>query len=47
VRPARQPCTPARKRLSQALGDKAWRESGLGAPGDVDQLKAQITVLEQ
>jgi chromosome segregation ATPase len=35
------------KRLSQALGDQAWRESGLGAPSDVDVLNQKITHLEQ
>lgn len=35
------------KRLSLALGQQAWRESGLGAPDDIDQLKQQITTLEQ
>ncbi len=35
------------KRLSQALGEQAWRESGLGAPADIDALGQQITHLEQ
>jgi hypothetical protein len=35
------------KRLSDALGEHAWRESGLGAPTDVDALHQQITHLEQ
>ncbi|MFF2148623.1 DUF6262 family protein [Kitasatospora sp. NPDC058190] len=35
------------KRLSQALGERAWRESGLGAPADMDELQRQITRLEQ
>lgn len=35
------------KRLSEALGDQVWRESGLGAPDDIDQLKQQIIALEQ
>ena len=35
------------KRLSQALGEQAWRESGLGTPTDVDQLKQHILPLEQ
>lgn len=26
---------------------QAWHESGLGAPDDIDQLKKQITMLEQ
>ncbi|KAA1243900.1 hypothetical protein F0Q45_25315 [Mycobacterium simiae] len=34
-------------RLSAALGEQAWRESGIGAPDDVDQLHQQITALEQ
>ena len=35
------------KRLSEALGEHAWRESGLGTPTDVDALNQQITHLEQ
>ena len=35
------------KRLSEALGDQAWRESGLGAPAGTDALSRQITHLEQ
>jgi Family of unknown function (DUF6262) len=35
------------KRLSDALGEHAWRESGLGTPADVDALKQQITHLQQ
>ena len=35
------------KRLSQALGDQAWHESGLGAPADIDALNHKITHLEQ
>ena len=35
------------KRLSEALGEQTWRESGLGAPIDVDQLQQQIITLEQ
>jgi hypothetical protein len=34
-------------RLSELLGEQAWRESGLGAPEDIDQLKQQIVSLEQ
>jgi septal ring factor EnvC (AmiA/AmiB activator) len=34
-------------RLSELLGEHAWRESGLGAPADIDQLQRQITELEQ
>jgi len=32
-------------RLSDALGEQAWRESGLGHPDDIHQLKQQITQL--
>ena len=35
------------KRLSQALGEEAWRESGLGAPADIDALNQKINHLEQ
>lgn len=35
------------KRLSAILGEHAWRESGLGAPADLDTLNQQITHLEQ
>jgi outer membrane protein TolC len=35
------------KRLSEALGEQVWRESGLGAPDDVEQLKFRINTLEQ
>jgi len=35
------------KRLSEALGERAWRESGLGAPTDIDALNQKITHLEQ
>ena len=35
------------KRLSEALGEQAWRESGLGIPADIDALSQQITHLEQ
>ena len=34
-------------KLSQMLGQQAWRESGLGAPEDIDKLKRRITELEQ
>jgi hypothetical protein len=34
------------KRLSEALGEQAWRESGLGAPADIDALTRKITHLE-
>jgi hypothetical protein len=35
------------KRLSETLGEQAWRESGLGTPADIDALHQQITHLEQ
>jgi hypothetical protein len=35
------------QRLSDALGEQAWRESGLGAPADIDALRQKITHLEQ
>jgi septal ring factor EnvC (AmiA/AmiB activator) len=35
------------KKLSELLGEHAWRESGLGAPADLDQLQRRITDLEQ
>jgi hypothetical protein len=34
-------------RLSDALGEQAWRQSGLGAPADIDALTSKITTLEQ
>jgi hypothetical protein len=34
-------------RLSEALGEQAWRESGLGTPADIDALSQKITHLEQ
>ncbi|MDQ0913645.1 hypothetical protein QFZ22_009717 [Streptomyces canus] len=47
----RNTCLAARvrqleKRLSEQLGDQAWRESGLGASPDVGQLQRRV-VLEQ
>jgi chromosome segregation ATPase len=35
------------KRLSDALGEHTWRESGLGAPTDIDALQQRISQLEQ
>ncbi len=35
------------KRLSETLGEQAWRESGLGTPADTDALNQKITHLEQ
>lgn len=35
------------KRLSEALGEQAWRQSGLGAPADTGALSQKITHLEQ
>jgi chromosome segregation ATPase len=34
-------------RLSEALGEQAWRESGLGTPADIDTFSQKITHLEQ
>ncbi|MGP3945496.1 hypothetical protein [Streptomyces sp. 6N106] len=35
------------KRLSELMGERAWRESGLGTPADVEELRCTITRLEQ
>ena len=35
------------ERLSQALGEQAWRQSGLGAPADISALNDKITQLER
>jgi len=35
------------KRLSETLGEQAWRESGLAAPADIDALNQKITLLDQ
>jgi hypothetical protein len=35
------------RRLSDALDERAWHASGLGAPADIDALHQQITRLEQ
>jgi hypothetical protein len=35
------------RKLSEVLGEQAWRESGLGAPTDIDQLQRRVTDLEQ
>jgi hypothetical protein len=34
-------------RLSDALGEQVWRESGLGQPDDIGQLKQQVTRLAE
>lgn len=34
-------------RLSELLGEQAWRESGLGAPEDIELLRQRIVFLEQ
>jgi hypothetical protein len=34
-------------RLSTALGEQVWRDSGLGAPSDIDALHQRIAQLEQ
>ena len=35
------------QRLSDELGQQTWRESGLGAPADIDALNQKITHYEQ
>jgi hypothetical protein len=35
------------RRLSGALGEQAWQESGLGTPADIDALRQQATQHEQ
>ena len=35
------------KRLSETLGEQAWRESGLGTPADIDALNQKISQLGQ
>ena len=35
------------KRLSELLGEQAWRATGLGAPTDIDHLQQHIVTLEQ
>jgi hypothetical protein len=39
--------TQLRRRLSEVLGEQAWRESGLGGPDDIQTLQRRITDLEQ
>lgn len=39
--------TQLRQRLSEHLGDQAWRESGLGPPDDIDRIHRRVTELEQ
>ena len=35
------------KRLSELLGERSWRASGLGAPTDIEHLQHRIVTLEQ
>jgi hypothetical protein len=35
------------RRLSELMGEEAWRESGLGAPADVEELQRQVVSREQ
>lgn len=35
------------KRLSETLGEQAWRESGLGTPADIDALNQKISQMGQ
>ena len=37
----------SRNGCPQALGEQTWRESGLGAPADIDALHQRINQLEQ
>jgi len=46
ARQAARVCQLERK-LSELLGQQAWREFGLGAPADIDALNQKITHLEQ
>jgi hypothetical protein len=39
--------TQLERKLSELLGEHAWRESGLGAPDDIEQLKTRVVLLEQ
>jgi dynactin complex subunit len=41
-----QQVTQLENALSEALGGQAWRESGLGAPTDTDQLQQRVQHLE-
>ncbi len=34
------------QRLSEMMGEQTWRDSGLGAPDDIDRLHQRITTLE-
>jgi hypothetical protein len=34
-------------RLSELLGEHAWRATGLGAPTDIDEFQQRIVTLEQ
>jgi regulator of replication initiation timing len=36
-----------RNRLSEALGEQIWKETGLGGPTDIQQLQRRITELDQ
>lgn len=42
-----QTVTALERRLSEALGDAAWKASGLGAPLDIETLESRIRELEQ
>ena len=39
--------TKLRTRLSEQLGEQAWRESGLGGPDVTEQLQRRVSELEQ
>ncbi len=40
-------CSQLRSRLSEALGEQAWHDSGLGGPDATEQLKRRVSELEQ
>lgn len=35
------------RKLSELFGERAWRESGIGAAPDIDRLQRQVTALDQ
>jgi chromosome segregation ATPase len=39
--------TQLRNRLSEQLGEQAWRDSGLGGPDTTEQLQRRVNELEQ
>jgi hypothetical protein len=50
ARAASRICASCRRRLtrlSELLGEHAWRATGLGAPTDIDEFQQRIVTLEQ